>query len=121
MSFESTNIKDREFKAFREVSSGIAKAVVDDEGNLLLQSIDSNLDSIQTNTEENIRLKILKAEDREQYINYADFGTINQRVTSITYNADSVGIGAGFTAVKTLTYTLTLGRYRRDSIIWTLI
>lgn len=122
MSFDRVHLRDRDFGAYRQnIDGSIVRAVVDEAGNILLQSIDSNLNSIQNNTEENIRSKILKAEDREQYINYADFGTINQRVTSITYNADSVGTGAGFTAVKTITYTLTSGRYRRDSIVWTLI
>lgn len=69
----------------------------------------------------NVRSQILAAKDRVQDITYADFGTKNQRVTQIDYTATSIGSGAGFTARKTLSYTLVGNRYRRDSIIWTLI
>jgi len=69
----------------------------------------------------NLRLQILAAKDREQDITYADFGTVNQRITQITYTSPSIGSGAGYTAVKTLSYTLVGNRYRRDSIDWSLI
>lgn len=69
----------------------------------------------------NLRNQILAAKDREQDITYADFGTKNQRITQIDYTAPSIGSGTGFTARKTLTYTLVGNRYRRDSIDWTMV
>jgi hypothetical protein len=64
-----------------------------------------------------VRTQILAAEDRNQAITYADFGTKNQRVTSIVYSAPDFAI----TAVKTFTYTLVGTRYRRDAITWSLV
>lgn len=69
----------------------------------------------------NLRLQILDAKDRDQDITYADFGTKDQRIIQIDYNAPSIGVGAGFTARQTITYTLVGTKYRRDSITWTLI
>jgi len=69
----------------------------------------------------NRRLQILAAKDREQYITYADFGTTNQRVTQIDYISPSIGVGAGYTARKNLSYTLVGTRYRRDTITWSLV
>jgi hypothetical protein len=69
----------------------------------------------------NIRQMILAAHDRDQEITYQDFGTKNQRITQIDYIAPSIGVGAGFTARKTLSYSLIGTRYRRDSITWSLI
>jgi hypothetical protein len=63
----------------------------------------------------NLVQQILKAKDRTGTISYADFGTKNQRITSLTYTAPSIGVGPGFTAVKTFTYTLVGNRYRRDT------
>lgn len=65
----------------------------------------------------NIRKAILDSEDRESDIAYADFGTKNQRVTSITYTSPTF---PGRSATKQLTYTLVGNRYRRDSIDWTI-
>jgi hypothetical protein len=59
--------------------------------------------------------QILKAKDRVGTITYADFGTKNQRITQITYTAPSIGVGPGYTAVKTFTYTLVGNKYRRDT------
>lgn len=64
---------------------------------------------------------ILEAQDREQSISYADFGTKDQRITRIDYVSPSVGTGAGFTARKTISYTLVGNKYRRDTITWSLI
>lgn len=68
-----------------------------------------------------IKNQILNAKDRAQAISYADFGTKDQRVTQISYTAVSIGTGAGFTARKTISYTLVGNLYRRDSISWTLV
>lgn len=69
----------------------------------------------------NLRLQILGAKDRIQNITYADFGTKNQRITQIDYSALSVGNGIGYTARKTIAYTLVGTNYRRDSITWSLV
>lgn len=69
----------------------------------------------------NRRLQILAARDRTANITYADFGTKDQRVTQIDYTAPSIGVGAGYTARLTLSYTLVGNRYRRDSLTWSII
>lgn len=69
----------------------------------------------------NRRLQILAARDMTQSISYADFGTKNQRVVQIEYTAPTIGVGAGFTAVRTFSYTLVGTRYRRDSISWSIV
>jgi hypothetical protein len=69
----------------------------------------------------NVRQQILSAKDREQTFTWVDFGTKNQRVTQMVYTAPSIGVGAGFTAVKDLSYTLTSGSYRLDDIIWSIV
>ncbi len=66
----------------------------------------------------NRRLQILSAKDRIQDITYADFGTKDQRTTSITYTSPTF---PGISAVKTITYTLVGNRYRRDNITWSII
>lgn len=68
-----------------------------------------------------LRNQILAAKDRVQNITYADFGTKDERVTQIDYNSSSIGSGAGYTARQTFVYTLVSGKYRRDSISWTLV
>ena len=68
-----------------------------------------------------LRNQILAAKDREQDITYADFGTKDERITQIDYTATSIGTGIGYTARKTLIYTLVSGKYRRDSINWSLV
>lgn len=69
----------------------------------------------------NRRLQILSAKDRVQSITYADFGTKDQRITQIDYTAPSIGVGPGFTARKTFIYVLDSGKYKRTSIIWSII
>lgn len=69
----------------------------------------------------NVRSMILAAHDRSQNILYNDFGTKNQRIVQVDYTAPSIGSGAGFTARKTITYTLIGNRYRRDNISWSLV
>jgi hypothetical protein len=69
-------------------------------------------------TVNNLRQQILAAHDREQDITYADFGTKDQRITQVDYNS---GTFPSNTARKTITYTLISGKYRRDSINWSLV
>lgn len=66
----------------------------------------------------NLRQQILAAEDRQQDIFYADFGTKNQRITQIDYTSAKIG---AVIARKTISYTLVGTRYRRDSIDWSII
>ena len=66
----------------------------------------------------NRRQQILAAHDRVQVITYADFGTKDQRVTSIAYTSPTF---PGITALKTITYTQVGIRYRRDNITWSLV
>jgi hypothetical protein len=65
-----------------------------------------------------IRQAILDAKDRNSTITYADFGTKNQRITSITYTSPSF---PGVSVVKQLTYTLVGNKYRRDNVNWVVI
>jgi len=99
--------------------------MVDADKKLRTKDVDSisNLLSIKSSLEtvNNIKTQILTAVDRSQAITYADFGTKNQRITRIDYTAPSVGSGSGFTARKTITYSLAGNTYRRDSITWSLI
>lgn len=66
----------------------------------------------------NRRLQILSAHDRQQVITYADFGTKDERVISITYTSPTF---AGISATKTIAYTLIGNKYRRDSISWSVV
>lgn len=78
------------------------------------------ISSINTKLEaDNIKQKILKAEDRDQVLTYADFGTRNQRIIQLDYT--SIIAANGITARKTITYTPVGNLYRRDSITWSLI
>lgn len=56
--------------------------------------------------------KVLNAPDRERVFYWLDFGTKNERVSSITYSAPSVGV---MSFVKTFTYSLVGNSYRLDS------
>lgn len=69
-------------------------------------------------TVNNLRQQILASHDRTQAITYADFGTKDQRITQVDYASSTF---SGFIARKTITYTLVSGRYRRDSINWSII
>ena len=87
---------------------------------LIVGTQDGTVNGTQYVFVNNRKEQILRAVDREMDIEYADFGTKNQRVTKITYTASSIGTGAGFIAEKRLTYTLVGTKYRRDSINWVL-
>jgi hypothetical protein len=63
----------------------------------------------------NVKNQILQAEDRDMAINYADFGTKDQRITSLVYTSPTF---PGIIATKTLNYVLDSGKYRRTTIIW---
>lgn len=92
-----------------------------DNNGLISGTEDGTLSGTQHVFVNNIRLLILGAKDRVQNITYADFGTKDQRITQIDYLASSIGTGPGYTARKTLNYTPVSGKYRRDSIVWTIV
>jgi hypothetical protein len=66
----------------------------------------------------NVRLQILATHDRGQQIEYADFGTKNQRIVKIDYTSPTF---SGIIARKNINYTLVGNRYRRDSITWSIL
>lgn len=66
----------------------------------------------------NRKQQILSSKDKEQYISYADFGTKNERITQIDYQSPTF---PGITARKVISYSLVGSRYRRDSIIWSIV
>ncbi len=66
----------------------------------------------QTNS---IKDLILASPDRVMVMTYADFGTVNQRITQIDYTSATV---PGVVASKIMTYTLVGTRYKRDTINW---
>jgi hypothetical protein len=68
---------------------------------------------------DNIKTAILKAEDRDQVITYADFATIDERITQIDYFSPTVF--SSNIARKTISYVLDSGRYRRTNITWSII
>lgn len=65
----------------------------------------------------NVKNQILATSDREQALSYADFGTKNQRIISITYTSPTF---PSIQATKTISYTLVGSRYRRDTITWSI-
>lgn len=91
----------------------------------LVSKISGTEDGTASGTERvfvnNLKNQILAAKDRAQSLTYADFGTKDQRITRIDYAAPSIGSGAGFTARKTISYTLIGNSYRRDTITWSII
>ncbi len=126
--------------------TGAATEAKQDIGNTSLASIDSKLTNLEVNIDaftspnpdnvmlvgsldgtktgtkygyvNNLRQQILASHDREQDITYADFGTVNQRITQIDYSSSTF---VGYIARKTINYTLVGNRYRRDSIIWSIV
>jgi hypothetical protein len=107
-----------------DVLSDILNAVnslPQDNNGLVIGTENGQVGGVQHVFVNNLRQMILAAKDRDQEIIYADFGTKDQRIIRIDYTAPSIGVGAGFTARKTLTYTPVSGRYRRDKITWSLV
>lgn len=87
----------------------------------LATTANSTLTSVLTEVQLNLKQKILKANDRISTEVYLDFGTKNERISTISYTAASVGVGPGFTALKTFNYVLDGNSYRRTTTIWTII
>lgn len=93
-------------------------SIVGETGDKLVVNPDGSINVNNTQIILNIKEQIMRAVDREQNIIYEDFGTKNQRIVEINYNAISVGLPV---AKKTITYTLVGNKYRRDSIDWSII
>jgi hypothetical protein len=87
-------------------------------GGLIIGTEDGTPSGVQHVFVNNLKSMILASHDREQEIEYADFGTANQRVTKIDYTSPTF---PGIEARKEFVYTLVGNRYRRDSILWRLI
>ena len=119
-----------------KIGSDLNLRFKDDSANTTLNNISTKLDSLSVNSlaigtdnglttgnqfvfVNNIKNQILDAEDRQQSITYADFGTKNERVTQIDYS--SVTISNSVLARKTFNYTLISGKYRLDSINWDIV
>lgn len=90
---------------------------LDNLSSLSIGTIDGTPSGTQAVFVNNIRQQILASHDREQDITYADFGTKDQRITQVDYNSATF---PGIIARKTIVYTLVSGRYRRDSINWSI-
>jgi hypothetical protein len=99
--------RDRSFKSYVESptrgSDGTAQEV-----------FIGNADDITISFEETIAQQILKASDRNKQFTWLDFGTRNERVSSIVYTAPSVG---SYILTKTFSYSLSGNAYRLDSEI----
>jgi hypothetical protein len=63
----------------------------------------------------NKKQQVLDSHDRVANFIYADFGTKDQRITSIEYTSATF---PGIIIKREFTYTLVSGRYRRDSETW---
>jgi len=84
----------------------------------LVGSLDGTKTGAKYGFVNNIRQQVLSAHDRAQDITYADFGTKDQRITQIDYTSPTF---PAVTVRKLIAYTLTSGKYRRDSIDWQII
>lgn len=67
---------------------------------------------------DNIRQKILKAQDRVANFTYLDFGTKNQRITQIDYTSATY---VGITLQRVFVYSLVGTKYKMDSETWSIV
>lgn len=81
-------------------------------------SIDGTASGTKYGFVNNLKQQILDSHDREAAFTYADFGTINQRITQIDYTSATF---PGFTARRVFSYTLVGNSYRRDDEVWTIV
>ena len=117
---QTTNTKLDELKLELESLNLSNSAISDslDQSILTAGTEDGLTTSTKFVTVNNVRLQILATHDRSQDIQYADFGTPNQRTTRIDYTSPTF---SGIIARKNINYTLVGTRYRRDSITWSII
>lgn len=106
------NTYEKTFTIFQDISTVITKS-------LMIGTDDGQVTGDEYVFVNNKRLQILAAEDREQELIYADFGTKDERIIEINYSSNIVN--PGITAKKSINYTLVGDLYRRDNIIWTLV
>jgi hypothetical protein len=93
------DVKEMWNKAFRQSGSNTSIAVTSDTG-------------LPVELVESIAQQIIKASDRNKSFTWLDFGTRNERVSSIIYTAPSVG---AYLLTKNFTYSLSGNAYRLDS------
>lgn len=93
-------------------------ATLSDEPVKISGTIDGTPSGTEYGVVYNVRQQILATHDRDQQIIYADFGTKDQRITRIDYSSPTF---SGIVARKNINYTLVGNKYRRDSIIWSIV
>lgn len=97
-----SDIREREHDKFRPATGDKSKVAVTVEQD----------SPIPVELAESIAQKIIKASDRTRAFTWADFGTKNERLTSVVYTAPSVG---AYTLTKTFNYTQVGSNYRLDN------
>lgn len=132
MSAATNGRLDNEKARFRDGATGPAVAIVYDGSSplpvdiggasvtILGDSLTSGtVDGTPTGTERtfvnNKKNQVLASHDLVAAYTWADFGTKNERVTSIQYTSATF---PGDTITRTFAYTLTSGAYRLDSETW---
>lgn len=106
MSIDQLNVKDREHQKFVESPTRAGKTAVEVVGSLQVDEILNDKESV------------LNAEDLEISYSWLDFGSKNERISQMIYTAASV---SGVTIQRDFTYTLTGGKYRLDSEVWSVL
>lgn len=116
----SLNSIDSKFNTLGQKLSSASVPVVlsSDNSNLTAGTIDGQQTGTKYTFVNNLKQQILDTHDRTQSITYADFGTKNERITRIDYASATI---SGFTARKDINYTLVSGKYRLDSVNWTIV
>jgi len=66
----------------------------------------------------NLRQQVLAAHDLIQSFTWLDFGTADERVDKIEFTSASITTS---TVVQQFSYTLVSGKYRLDSITWSVV
>ncbi len=96
-----SHLNDREYDKFKDVSgeTAVRVSVVED----------------SSAVDENIRQQILKDADLNRTFTWLDFGSKNQRISTIAYSTPNV---VGTSLLRTFTYTLVGSNYRLDTDIW---
>lgn len=83
-----------------------------------VDGIETSLTTISTNTTLTTRQKVLNANDLASAYTWASFGTKDERITRIDHTAASI---TPSTVRQDFVYTLTAGKYRLDSVTWSIV